>query len=105
MFINTTKSLEDNFTDFKRVIYAYVWVFIKKESDDELDFSTYWEFNSYCYTGEDEKEILKKVNEYLQEFYQEDEYFITNIIPYMEILRRGLKEEHSRALKEIYLNK
>lgn len=105
MLINTVKSLEDSFTGFKRVVYAYVWVFIKKESDDEFDFSQYWEFNSYISTGEDEKEIWKKVNEYLREFYQEDDYFITNVIPYKEILRRELKGEHSRALKEIYLCK
>lgn len=31
MFINTTKSLEDNFTGFKRVVYAYVWAFTLKK--------------------------------------------------------------------------
>lgn len=37
MFINTTKSLEDNFTDFKRIIYAYVWVHVEENIHIETE--------------------------------------------------------------------
>lgn len=60
------------------------------------------EFHCYISVGDDEEAILKKVNEYLQEFYKNDEYIITNIIPYKEVLKRELKKEHSDVLKKIH---
>lgn len=60
MFINTVESIEGSFTDFNRVVYAYVLALIKKQSDDNLGFSTYWQMESYISAGKDEEQIFKK---------------------------------------------
>lgn len=94
MYINTVKSLEDSFTMFKRVVYAQVWVFIMRESEHNSGLGYNMGYESYIFAGEDEKEILKKANEYLRQFYQDDEYSIIKVTPYKEILTRELREGH-----------
>ena len=100
MYINTVDSLKDSFTPFKRVVWAYVWAFTLKNNEKGFCLHNL-EFHCYISVGDDEEAILKKVNEYLQEFYKNDEYVITNIIPYKEELKRELKKEHSDVFKKI----
>lgn len=81
MIINAPKPLEDSFTKFKNPVYAQVWVFIMRESEGNSGLGYNMEYESYIFAGEDEKEILKKANEYLREFYQDDEYSIIKVTP------------------------
>lgn len=76
-----------------------MWAFTLKNNEKGFCLDNL-EFHCYISVGDDEEAILKKVNEYLQEFYKNDEYIITNIIPYKEVFYRELKKEFTDVLKK-----
>ena len=97
MYINTVESLKDSFTDFKRIIYAYVWVHVI-ETEETHSFV----FRQFIVIGEDEAAIKDKAYKYLSSVYPEDTYIITNIIPYKEVFYRELKKEFTDVLEKIH---
>lgn len=102
MYINTVGSLKNSFTDFKKLIYAYVWVQVKEYvyTDRGEDYS--FIFRQFVVIGEDESIIEDKAYRYLRSVYPEGTYIITNIIPYKEVFYRELKKEFTDVLKKIH---
>lgn len=97
MYINTVESLKDSFTDFKKIIYAYVWVHVI-ETEETHEFI----FRQFIVIGEDEADIKNKADKYIRRVYPTGTYIITNIIPYKEVLYRELRREFSDVLEKIH---
>lgn len=102
MYINTVESLKDSFTDFKRIIYAYVWVRVEEYNHIETDDTHVFVFRQFIVIGEDEAVIKDKAYKYLRSVYPAGTYIITNIIPYKEVLYRELRREFSDVLEKIH---
>lgn len=101
MFINTVKSLADNFTEFKRLVHAYVWAYVKEYVYAETEETYKFIFRQFVVIGEDEAAIKDKAYKYLRSLYSEDAFVITNIIPYREELSRELRKDFTDVLEEI----
>lgn len=102
MFINTVKSLEDSFTGFKRVVYAYVWAHVKEHEYTGTEEIYKFIFRQLIILGEDEFDIKAKAEKELRDAYPEGDFVITNIIPYKETLTRELRREFTDVLEEIH---
>lgn len=102
MFINTVKSLEDSFTGFKRVVYAYVWAHVKEYEYTGTEEIYKFIFRQFIIIGEDEFDIKAKADKELRDAYPEGDFVITNIIPYKETLTRELRKEFRDVLEEIH---
>lgn len=102
MYINTVESLKDSFTDFKRVVHAYVWAQVKEYDYTETDETYRFVFCQLEVVGEDEANIKDKADKFLRSAYPAEAYIITNIIPYKEVLTRELRKEISDVLREIH---
>lgn len=102
MFINTVNSLEDSFTGFKRVVYAYVWAHAKEYVYTETEETYKFIFRQLIILGEDEFDIKAKADKELRGAYPEGDFVITNIIPYKETLTRELRREFTDVLEKIH---
>lgn len=102
MFINTVNSLEDSFTGFKRVVYAYVWANVKEHVYTATGEIDKFIFRQLTIIGEDEFDIKAKADKELRDAYPEGDFVITNIIPYKETLTRELRKEFRDVLEEIH---
>ncbi len=102
MYINTVESLKDSFTDFKRVVYAYVWVQLKEYVHIQTGEDYRLIFRQFVVIGENESIIKDKAYKYLRSVYPDGTYIITNIMPYKEVLYRELKKEFTDVLEKIH---
>lgn len=102
MYINTVGSLKNSFTDFKKLIYAYVWAQGKEYVYTDRGEDYRFIFRQFVVIGEDEAAIKDKADKYLRSLYPAEAYVITNIIPYKEVLTRELRKEVSDVLKKIH---